>query len=97
MKTYLWCDSFQSSFEYDFIAVMAESLDEARNLAVKEVCRLYDESPRRQTAVNPDDKLATFNERWDLNERDERCIVVNSSMPIILDPNTALVIEHINQ
>lgn len=95
MKTYLWCDSNQSSFEYDFIAVMAESIDEARELAVKEVCIVYEEDLKREVAGKPD-PLNDWHNNYHLEERDARCIVINNALPTIIEPGTAKVIEHSN-
>ena len=95
MKTYLWCDSDQNAFEYDFLAVMAESLDEARELAVKEVCRMYDEDIRREIVGEPD-PLNDWHNDYHLEERDARCLVINSTLPTVIEPRTASLISHSN-
>jgi hypothetical protein len=79
MKTYIWAESeaWGEPFEDDFMAVMAESLDDARKLAIEELSKTFDE-------------IDIF------NKTGKKCDIVNTTIPIILEPNTAMLIEHIN-
>jgi hypothetical protein len=79
MKTYIWAESddWDSPFNYDFMAVMAESLDDARKLAIEELSKTFDE-------------IDIF------NKTGKKCDIVNTTIPIILEPNTALLIYHSN-
>jgi hypothetical protein len=72
MKTYIWAEDYKwNAFEYEFIAVMAESLEDARKLAIEELSKTYFETSAK-------------------------CQIVNTTIPIVLEPNTALLIDHAN-
>ena len=79
MKTYIWAenDDWDSPFEYDFMAVIAESLDDARKLAIEELQKLCDKN-------------------YTVDDFDMKCKIINTTVPIILEPNTALLIYHSN-
>jgi len=86
MKTYIWTHTddwnsptykWDSPFQYDFMAVMAESLNDAREIAIEELSK-------------------TTNKNDIFDEFSKRCKIINITIPIILEPNTAMLIDHSN-
>jgi len=82
MKTYIWgCNNTNRAFDYEFLVVMAESLYEARNLAIKQLEHAYKQSEGY----------------YRYGKDSEESKSVNNDHPIIIEPNVALIIEHANE
>lgn len=90
MKTFLWCEVTYESFEEDFLAVTAESLEEARTLARNEVNRICEEK-HKYTLFSESDK------KYCIEERDNRLFTINTTYPEIVEPNVARLFEHGNE
>lgn len=90
MKTFLWCEVTYKSFSEHFLAVTAESLEEARTLARNEVNRICKEELKHTL-------LSESQKKYYINERDNRLFTINTTYPEIVEPNVARLFEHGNE
>ena len=82
MKTYIWgCNDNYHAFVYEFLVVMAEDLNEARSLAIKQLEYEFNKKEYKHRFGKDSDEFKT----------------VTYDHPIIIEPNTAVIIDHANE
>ena len=89
IKTYVWYESYTFETYCEFIVVTAKSLDEARNIAVKEIYRVCEE--------NCKSSKISMHIKFHLEERDAFCKAINTEEPEVLEIGTAKKFLHANQ
>lgn len=97
MKTYIWGDG-DGPFEYDFIAVMANSIEEARVLAIN-LCKEDCENEVKRIETTKSVFMGKYIERDVKSEREKyevKVSYINKKPTAILEPNTAKIIDHGN-
>lgn len=97
MKTYIWGDG-DSPFEYDFVAVMANSIEEARVLAIN-LCKEDCENEVKRIETTKSVFMRKYIERDVKSEREKyevKVSYINKEPTEILEPNTAKIIHHGN-
>lgn len=95
MKTYIWGDG-QGTFEYDFMAVMADSIEEARVLAInlcKEDCENKIKDMETSHVYRKDIERDKKSEYYTCEARVSE---INKEPTAILEPNTAKIVDHVN-
>jgi len=92
METYIWCD-YENIFNHCFVAVCAESLEEARLLAIAQIQFECVNDLKEINLVKKEEDLFV---KLALEKRDNRCEAIKNSTPEILGKRQARLFHHYN-